>query len=145
MPSPELSIISFDVRVLILSVLASTVISFLVATLLALKLWRQPLGLRGTALYALASTGAFVVVLLALTHLVPAEHPATLIGMLLGLLATQWLLARSLLPRLQQRRMIGLPATVPAAWRVALVTAPACALMLTILGFAQLAFFFSPS
>lgn len=141
MQSPELSVVSFDVRVLILSVLACTAISFFVATLLALKLCRHPLGLRGAALYALAGTGAFVVVLLALTNLVPAEGIATLIAMLLGLLATQWLLARWLLPRLQRRSTMGLPATLPAAWRVALVTVPASAVMLTLLGFAQLAVF----
>jgi hypothetical protein len=38
--------IDFDMRALMLSVLCFTYLAFLVATLLALKLCRQPLGLR---------------------------------------------------------------------------------------------------
>lgn len=142
MQSPEFAIISFDVRVLILSVLCSTLVSFFVATLLALRLWRQQIGLGSTALYALAGTAAFIVVAGMISSVAPTQ--AGSVGILLGLLATQWLLAKRLLPRLQRRYTGNPPATALAAWRVALVTVPASAIMLAIAGFTQMAIFFSP-
>lgn len=137
------TMVSLDVRVLILSVVVCTVVAFFLATLLALKLCRQPLGLLGTALYALAGAAALFVAIGVVTSLTSAQG-SILLGLLPGLLVTQWLLAKHLLPRLQRRNTTAPPANPPAAWRVALVASPATAVMLAIAGFAQTAYFFSP-
>lgn len=137
------TMISLDVRVLLLSVLVCTVVAFFAAALLALKLCRQPLGLVGTALYALAGAVALFVAVAVVTSLTPT-HDGILVGALLGLLITQWLLAKHLLPWLQRRITTASPAISPSAWRVALVASPATAVMLAIAGFAQTAYFFSP-
>lgn len=137
------TMISLDVRVLMLSVLVCTVVAFFAAALLALKVCRQPLGLLGTALYALAGAVALFVAVGVVTSLT-STHDSILVGLLMGLLVTQWLLAKHLLPRLQRRNTTAPPAGATAAWRVALVASPATALMLMIAGFAQTAFFFSP-
>jgi hypothetical protein len=138
------TMVSLDVRVLMLSVLVCTVIAFFAATLLALKLCRQPLGLLGTTLYALAGAVALFAAVAVVTSLTPSQD-SILVGLLLGLIVTQWLLAKHLLPRLQRRNTTAPPASAPAPWRMALIASPATAVMLMIAGFAQMAFFFSPS
>lgn len=143
MESAQWTTVALDVRVLLLSVLGCTVIAFFLSTLLATRLCRQPLGLGGTMVYALISTVAFFFTTAVVASLAPTQS-GTLVGLLLCLLITQWLLARRLLPRLQRRNTKSPPAGAPAAWRMALIGSLASAAMLALVGFAQTAFFFSP-
>jgi hypothetical protein len=78
-----------------------------------------------------------------LVELDTSQGIATSIGMLLGLFATHWLLAKRLLPWLQRRNMVAPPGTVfPAPWRMAFIASPATVVLLIIAGFAQTAHFF---
>lgn len=144
MESGQWVMVSVDVRMLLLSVLGCTFIAFFGSMQLALKVWRQPLGLRGVAGHALASTVAFFILAVLVGALAPTEIIA-MTGIVLGLIATQLLLAKRLLRKLQQRMPTPLPSATPSAWRMALVTVPASVALLAIVGTVQVALFFSPS